>query len=150
TPPLSDAGLSGEALEVERLIDEYASADGLDRRRMAYLAKEILGRARAIGLASDIGLDEEAGDDETLARLDAYLCDVKEVQIRDGLHVLGSGGHHGELDALVAGLDGRFIPPGPAGAPSRGRLDVLPTGRNLTTLDPRAVPTRAAAAIGER
>ena len=35
----------------------------------------------------------------------------------------------GEVKALLGGLSGRFIPPGPSGAPSRGRLDVLPTGR---------------------
>ena len=150
TPPLREAGLSAEALEVERLIDEYAAADGLDRRRMAYLAREIVERARDAGLAAECGLPPDAGDDETLARLDAFLCDVKELQIRDGLHVLGQAPHGGEIDALLAGLDGRFVPPGPAGAPSRGRADVLPTGRNLTTLDPRAVPTRAAAAIGAR
>ena len=40
--------------------------------------------------------------------------------------------------------------PGPAGAPSRGRADVLPTGRNLTSIDPRAIPTRTASAIGVR
>jgi cobaltochelatase CobN len=45
---------------------------------------------------------------------------------------------------LLAALEGRFVPPGPAGAPSRGRVDVLPTGRNLYSLDPRSVPTRAA------
>ena len=46
--------------------------------------------------------------------------------------------------ALLAALEGRFVAPGPAGVPSRGRADVLPTGRNLYSLDPRAVPTRAA------
>jgi cobaltochelatase CobN len=51
---------------------------------------------------------------------------------------------------LLAALDGRRVPPGPAGAPSRGRPDVLPTGRNLTSIDPRAIPTRTAAAIGGR
>ena len=56
----------------------------------------------------------------------------------------------GERAALVAALDGRRVAPGPAGAPSRGRADVLPTGRNLTSIDPRAIPTRTAAAIGMR
>src|SRR5205085_238348 len=42
------------------------------------------------------------------------------------------------------------VAPGPAGAPSRGRADVLPTGRNLTSIDPRAIPTRTAAVIGAR
>ena len=51
---------------------------------------------------------------------------------------------------LLRALDGRFVEPGPAGAPSRGRLDVLPTGRNLFTIDPRAVPTRTAWEIGSR
>ena len=42
------------------------------------------------------------------------------------------------------------MPPGPAGAPARGRLDVLPTGRNLYAIDPRAAPTRNAWEIGRR
>ena len=55
-----------------------------------------------------------------------------------------------ERAALLAALDGRRVAPGPAGAPTRGRADVLPTGRNLTSIDPRAIPTRTAAAIGAR
>ncbi len=54
------------------------------------------------------------------------------------------------MRGLLAALDGRFVPPGPAGAPGRGRLDVLPTGRNLYSIDPRAVPTRTAWEIGRR
>src|SRR5271157_5312646 len=49
-----------------------------------------------------------------------------------------------ELQTLLDGLSGRFVPPGPAGAPTRGRIDVLPTGRNFFGIDPRAVPTRTA------
>ena len=55
-----------------------------------------------------------------------------------------------ERDGLLRALDGRFVPPGPSGAPSRGRTDVLPTGRNLYSVDPRAVPTRTAWEIGAR
>ncbi|MFC2253175.1 cobaltochelatase subunit CobN [Labrys portucalensis] len=179
TPPLREAGLSGGAIEVERLIDEYASADGLDQRRMTYLRREIIERAMETGLTAECGITPGLDEDETLARLDAFLCDVKELQIRDGLHVFGrrpeesdhlldvlaatSGAEErpalaarldscgdSEMASLLAGLDGRFVRPGPAGAPTRGRADVLPTGRNLTTLDPRAVPTRAAYAIGSR
>ena len=51
---------------------------------------------------------------------------------------------------LIRALGGRFVAPGPAGAPSRGRLDVLPTGRNLYAIDPRAAPTRNAWEIGRR
>ncbi len=150
TPTLTQAGLSGAAAALEPLIDEYAAADGLDLRRMKHLRREILERAETSGLSGECGIRPGTSEEEALARLDAFLCDVKDLQIRDGLHVLGSEPHGSEMDALLIGLDGRFIPPGPAGAPSRGRLDVLPTGRNLTTLDPRAVPTRAAAAIGAR
>ena len=49
-----------------------------------------------------------------------------------------------ELQNLLDGLNGRFVPPGPAGAPTRGRIDVLPTGRNFFAIDPRAVPTQTA------
>ncbi len=55
-----------------------------------------------------------------------------------------------ERSALLTALDGGFVAPGPGGAPSRGRLDVLPTGRNLYGIDPRAVPTRTAWEIGRR
>jgi cobaltochelatase CobN len=55
-----------------------------------------------------------------------------------------------ERALLLSALDGRRVPPGPAGAPTRGRLDVLPTGRNLTVTDPRAFPTETAAALGQR
>lgn len=53
-----------------------------------------------------------------------------------------------EMDALLHGFDGGFIAPGPSGLITRGRDDVLPTGRNFYTLDPRRVPTAAASTIG--
>ncbi|MBU0645517.1 MAG: cobaltochelatase subunit CobN, partial [Alphaproteobacteria bacterium] len=53
-----------------------------------------------------------------------------------------------EMSALLTGLDGRFVPPGPSGAPTRGRLDVLPTGRNFFSVDARAVPTQTAWQLG--
>jgi cobaltochelatase CobN len=55
-----------------------------------------------------------------------------------------------EREALLGGLDGRFVPPGPSGAPTRGRPDVLPTGRNFYAVDSRAVPTPAAWRLGWR
>ena len=53
-----------------------------------------------------------------------------------------------ELQAMLAGLDGRFVAPGPSGAPTRGRPDVLPTGRNFYSVDTRTVPTAAAWQLG--
>ena len=171
TPPLRAAGAHGAAAELERLIDEYAAADGLDRRRARTLRGEILQRAEAAGLLAESGVARDAPDEEALARLDAYLCDVKDLQIRDGLHVYGrapsperrtmllhaikdatttlDASAPAERAALLAALDGRFVAAGPAGAPTRGRADVLPTGRNLFTIDPRAVPTRSAVVLAE-
>jgi cobaltochelatase CobN len=107
------------------------------------------------------------------------LCDVKALSIRDGLHVFGCPPPQPErllaglqktcpqtdparllaaLDAcagaeqaaLLAALDGRFVQPGPAGAPSRGRADVLPTGRNLSTIDMRTIPTPTAWRLAQK
>lgn len=53
-----------------------------------------------------------------------------------------------ELDALANGAQGGYIQPGPSGSPTRGRADILPTGRNFYSLDPYAVPTQAAWRVG--
>ncbi len=55
----------------------------------------------------------------------------------------------GESASVLGALDGRFVPPGPSGAPSRGMAHVLPTGRNFYSLDPKAVPSRLAMDVGE-
>jgi cobaltochelatase CobN len=263
TPPLTRAGSYGAQAELERLIDEYYDAARGDPRRVAPLAAAILETARAAGLDRDCGI--AGGDDRAAAlrKLDGFLCELKELQIRDGLHVFGTSPDGARLDALLlafartgrgagasdmsllralaadldlgcdplaldlsapwtgarpavlaealpraswrsagdtierlealalrliagaataapgwqrtlavlgwiervlrpavgacgaaeiagllAGLDGRFVPPGPSGAPSRGRPEVLPTGRNFFSLDTRAVPTPAAWQLG--
>ena len=164
TPPIVRAAHHGAAHELERLIDEYAAADGMDRRRTALLRAAILEQAASTGLLKETGVPHDAAPEDALARLDAYLCDVKDLQLRDGLHIYGQENGRGSLDetdalraspaaeraALLAALDGRFIPPGPAGAPTRCRPDVLPTGRNLATIDPRAVPTLSAITLAEK
>jgi cobaltochelatase CobN len=55
-----------------------------------------------------------------------------------------------EITALLTGLSGHFVPPGPSGAPTRGRPDVLPTGRNFYSVDTRAVPTETAWELGKK
>jgi cobaltochelatase CobN len=157
TPPLSAAGLHGALAEMEGIVEEYAAADGLDRRRLRHLEEEIVERAWSNGLAAECGLERGEANRTAVAKLDAHLCDIKDLAIRDGLHVFGRAPDPsfeacaiGERRGLLAALDGRRVAPGPAGAPSRGRPDVLPTGRNLTSIDPRAIPTRTAAAIGAR
>jgi cobaltochelatase CobN len=54
-----------------------------------------------------------------------------------------------EIDNLIKGLDGRFVPPGPSGAPTRGMANILPTGRNFYSVDPKTIPSPAAWETGE-
>ncbi len=169
-PPLVAPGLSGDARELERLIDEYAQAEGLDRRRRELLARLIVETAQRSGLAREAGVPhsppqagegrERAGaDGDALRRIDAWLCDLKDLAVKDGLHIYGrvpvgvddpawQASAAAERTALLAALDGHRVAPGPAGAPARGRRDVLPTGRNLYTADPRALPTSTAMDLG--
>jgi cobaltochelatase CobN len=264
TPPLTRAETYGPLADLERLVDEYYEASGLDPRRCSLLRQQILELARSSGLDKDCGIAaaEEAGS--ALGKLDAHLCDLKELQIRDGLHVFGKspegeqltdllialtrlprgdgqgprasliralsrdlglsegfdpldcdmaaswagarpailsgfsgswrssgdtlerlellarklvGGEvspdpawrgtgavmdfiqrdlrprvgacgKAEIEGLLTGLDGRFVAPGPSGAPTRGRPEVLPTGRNFYSVDTRLVPTPAAWQLG--
>jgi cobaltochelatase CobN len=176
TPPLVAAGSHGAALELEGLFDEFAEAQGLDPRRARAIAALILERGRESGLLKECAAEGKPPE-EALVALDAWLCDLKDMRIGDGLHVFGRSPE--SVDSFAAGLDldaaaketlseraaacgsaeslgllralgGRFVAPGPAGAPARGRLDVLPTGRNLYAIDPRAAPTRNAWEIGRR
>ena len=180
TPPLKEAGMHGVAAEIEGLLEEYAEAQGLDQRRARLLADVIVERATESGLIAEAGIEASASRDDLLTTLDAWLCDLKEMRIGDGLHVFGENlagsvldertddlakiggaesGHlrdqlkvcgSAEMAGLLKALDGKFVEPGPAGAPSRGRIDVLPTGRNLFSVDPRSIPTRTAWEIGRR
>ena len=158
-PPLTGAGLSEAQQELERLVDEYAQADGMDRRRRDRLAGLIVDKARETRLSAEAGVAEDDDPDTALMRIDAWLCDLKDFAIKDGLHVFGRA-TPGETDplrlasaaaeraALMRALDGRHVAAGPSGAPARGRLDVLPTGRNLFASDPRTMPTPTAFEIG--
>jgi cobaltochelatase CobN len=253
TPPMTRAESWGALAELENLLDEYHEAAGLDPRRLPDLRQRIVERSETLGIDRDLGLDRGDPVESRLARLDAHLCEVKELQIRDGLHVFGRspegerrtdllvaiarapllralaldlaldwdplGAELGaawtgprpaclsasgawrtqgdtverlehlarrlvageaapapdwlatraaldaverrlapavaacgrrETEALLAGLDGRRVPPGPSGAPTRGRPEVLPTGRNFYSVDCRAVPTPAAWQLGWR
>jgi cobaltochelatase CobN len=176
TPPLIAAGSHGATLELEGLFDEFAEAQALDPRRARAIAALILERGRDSGLLRKCAADDKPPE-EALVALDAWLCDLKDMRIGDGLHVFGRSPD--SADGFAAGLDleasardtlservaacgaaeslgllralgGRFLAPGPAGAPARGRLDVLPTGRNLYAIDPRSAPTRNAWEIGRR
>ncbi|MCK0169204.1 cobaltochelatase subunit CobN [Jannaschia sp. S6380] len=100
TPPLTRAETYGPLRDLEGLVDEYYEAANVDPRRIDTLRTEILSLARATGLDIDAGMD--GGDD--LAKLDAYLCELKEAQIRDGLHVFGQSPAGRLADDLLQAL----------------------------------------------
>ena len=146
---------------LDRLLDEYSTADGLDPARRTRLIAAIRAEAQAAGIEDDLGIPAAASPAEAIPRIDRFVCDLKESCFGEGLHIWGrgtpdaAGGFAGdpasiaaERAALVDALAGRPVAPGPSGSPYRGRIDVLPTGRNLYGTDPRAVPSRAAHAQG--
>ncbi|MCJ1898781.1 MULTISPECIES: cobaltochelatase subunit CobN [Paracoccus] len=148
-PPLADSAVPENLAHLERLLDEYSTADGLDPRRRDRLIAAIRDEARAAGVETDLGLPPDAAAAEAIPLIDRFLCDLKDSRFGDGLHVYGTGPcGAAEREGLARALAGQRVAPGPSGSPARGRQDVLPTGRNLFTVDPRAVPSRNAHAQG--
>jgi cobaltochelatase CobN len=111
------------------LSEVLKSAQGPQRRQETKTEK------RPCGRESNQELAAHASPERDLARLRAFVL---------GQVIPRLSQCENELQHLRDGLNGRFVPPGPAGAPTRGRIDVLPTGRNFFAIDPRAVPTQTA------
>jgi cobaltochelatase CobN len=160
-PPLRTSGTPERLARLESLLDEFSTADGLDPRRRDRLQDDIRAEAQAQNVEQDLGLGSATCSAEAITRIDRFVCDIKESQFGEGLHIWGRTPRGDapfataqsvatERQALLDALDGRRIAAGPSGSPYRGRRDVLPTGRNLFTTDPRAVPTRAAHTQGVR
>jgi len=158
TPKLIQSDLYDAALTLETLLDEYTQASSLDIKRSKLLAKNILREAETSGLAIEAGITENSNTEESLANLDKWICDLKEMRIGDGLHIFAHSDNEfdraisaeNEKKSLLSALAGKFVEPGPGGALSRGRADVLPTGRNIYCIDPRQTPTRTAYDIGRK
>ena len=275
-PSMTTADSYGDITRCEQLMDEYATAAGMDPQKLPMLRQQIWEVVQKARLNEDLGVDEIPDDfDDFILHVDGYICELKDAQIRDGLHTLGvppegelltglllsltrlnngdipglrhaigdalgldyqammrdmavavnsddlpaalssvngtgairttgdvierleamarrlleyaaDAGFDGaaasdivsrlledegrvpevieyicrhirpalakttnEIDALLRGFDGRFIPPGPAGAPTRGMAGVLPTGRNFYSMDPRSLPSETSWQIGK-
>nr|AIA14566.1 CobN/Magnesium Chelatase [uncultured bacterium] len=240
-PPMARAESYGDIAKLEQLLDEYANIAAMDPGKLPAIRSQIWTHMRAAEMHRDLGLDDipdEDDFDDFIFNVDGWLCEIKDAQIRDGLHVLGQapqgearvnlvlsilrasqiwGGETGavpglraalglkdsaqlgaideieeqsraliqamedanwdvatarsltdvpdvvrvlefaatevvprlarttdELDHVLHALEGGFIPAGPSGSPLRGLVNVLPTGRNFYTVDPKAVPSRLA------
>ena len=115
TPAVATAELSDDMSVIRELVEEYSSAQVMDPRRAAIVAREIMERAEGAGLFENCGVATETPIDEALTSLDAHLCDLAEVVVRDGLHIFGEGSGEladcatGERDGLLRALDGRFV-----------------------------------------
>jgi cobaltochelatase CobN len=145
-PPQIASAMPAGLLRLEQLLDEYSTADGLDPARRVRLVATIRAEAQSAGVEQDLGLTATSTAAEAITQIDRFVCDIKASQFGDGLHVYGQGA--GERDGLLTALAGRRVAAGPSGSPARGRSDVLPTGRNMFSVDPRAVPSRSAHAQG--
>ncbi|MFD7295957.1 cobaltochelatase subunit CobN [Streptomyces sp. NPDC059897] len=267
-PPMARADSYGDIARLEQLLDEYAQISSMDPAKLPAIRAQIWTLIQAAKLDHDLGLEarpDDDGFDDFLLHVDGWLCEVKDAQIRDGLHVLGSapagpdrvnlvlailrarqiwGGSQAlpglrealgldessatrtsadeaealaralveameaadwdpdavgsvlgnlppgaagwarrptvpraddegpdpvaaildfaareviprlsattdELTNAVRALNGKFVPAGPSGSPLRGLVNVLPTGRNFYSVDPKAVPSRLAWETGQ-
>ncbi|MEV6105552.1 cobaltochelatase subunit CobN [Streptomyces sp. NPDC051940] len=279
-PPMARADSYGDLAKLEQLLDEYALVSDLDPAKAPAVRSQIWTLVRAAELHHDLHVDEQPDDgdfDEFVMHVDGWLCEIKDVQIRDGLHVLGAGpagearvnlalavlrsaqvwggvggalpglraalaAHVGLVEAellaepgariavpkelteladgpartasdavdlleqvarrlaealeergwareavrpvvgevlgadvtdavrvlefactevvprlarttdeithILHALDGGYVPAGPSGSPTRGLVNVLPTGRNFYSVDPKAIPSRLSWDVG--
>ncbi|MFQ6325269.1 cobaltochelatase subunit CobN [Nocardia sp. CWNU-33] len=246
-PPMARAESYGDISRLEQLLDEHANISTLDPAKLPAIRQQIWTLMRAAKMDHDLGLAERPEEDvfdDMLLHVDGWLCEIKDVQIRDGLHILGQsptgeseldlvlamlrarqlwGGERNvpglrealgldesgtearervdrveaqarelvsalqaadwsvdvvdtltdnpaarqvlrfaatevvprlrqtgiEIDRVLHALNGGFIPAGPSGSPLRGLINVLPTGRNFYSVDPKAVPSRLAWETGQ-
>ncbi|MCM2414887.1 cobaltochelatase subunit CobN [Streptomyces sp. RKAG290] len=280
-PPMARADTYGDLAKLEQLLDEYALVSDLDPTKAPSVRAQIWTLVKAAELHHDLHVDEQPDDgefDSFVMHIDGYLCEIKDVQIRDGLHILGGGPveearvnlvlavlrasqvwggtanalpglrasiaeHFGlsekellkepgaavkvpaelsdlvdgpartgadaidlleqlcrrlaegmeargweltavaglarevlgfelpaavavlgfaceevvprlarttdEIDHILLALDGGFVPAGPSGSPTRGLVNVLPTGRNFYSVDPKAIPSRLSWEVGQ-
>ena len=136
TPPLTRAGSHGALEELERLVDEFFDAASVDPRRCPPLSARILELTASIGLDQDCGIHATDGSGDALRKLDGYLCEIKEMQIRDGLHIFGEAPEPQRRNELLRAIARSVRGPG-AGEASllRALADDLVLG-----IDPLSAP----------
>src|SRR5512133_2732716 len=103
-PPMARAESYGDIARLEQLLDEYAQVNAMDPAKAPALRGEIWTRIQAAQLNHDLGVDaapDEQAFDEFVLHVDGWLCEIKDAQIRDGLHVLGHAPESDELINLV-------------------------------------------------
>jgi cobaltochelatase CobN len=99
-PPMARADTYGDLARLEQLLDEYATVQALDPDKLPTLRSQIWTLIQSAQLHRDLGTEAQPGEDDFddfVMHLDGYLCEIKDVQIRDGLHVLGRAPEGAEL-----------------------------------------------------
>jgi cobaltochelatase CobN len=103
TPPMTRAELYGKLQQLEGLIDEYYEAQSLDPSRLSMIEERIIEVIQQEKLNQDLGLSEELNL-SSLNSIDGYLCELKEAQIRDGLHIFGQCPQGRQLRDLIVAI----------------------------------------------
>src|SRR3954454_6786369 len=91
-PPMARADSYGDIARLEQLLDEHSSIAALDPAKLPAIRAQIWTLIQAAKLDHDLGLDDRPHDaefDELILHVDGWLCEIKDMQIRDGLHILG-------------------------------------------------------------
>ncbi|MFF5205702.1 cobaltochelatase subunit CobN [Streptosporangium sp. NPDC000396] len=112
-PPMARADTYGDMARLEQLLDEHASIAAMDPAKLPAIRAQIWTLIQAARLDHDLGIEDRPHDaefDDFLLHVDGWLCEVKDVQIRDGLHVLGVAPEGGtRVDLVLAMLRARQI-----------------------------------------
>ena len=104
-PPMMRAESYDELAELEALLDEYARLEILDPPKLPGLAVQIWDAIERANLQADLGVSERPDDLGLLVEhIDGYLCEVKDIQVKDGLHVLGVPPAGPQLRGLVSAM----------------------------------------------
>ncbi|ADI04885.1 cobaltochelatase subunit CobN [Streptomyces bingchenggensis BCW-1] len=106
-PPMARADSYGDIARLEQLLDEYAAISAMDPAKLPAIRAQIWTLIQAARLDHDLGLEDrpdDAGFDDFLLHVDGWLCEVKDAQIRDGLHVLGTAPSGPERVNLVLAI----------------------------------------------
>ena len=112
-PPMARAESYGDLARLEQLLDEYASIQAMDPGKITAIRGQIWQLIQAAKLDSDLGVSDQPEDerfDDFVMHLDGWLCEIKDAQIRDGLHVLGQApGGQERVDMVLAILRARQL-----------------------------------------
>lgn len=145
---VAEPGAPAPAADVEPLLARFrgpaaSAGDLVDRLESAQMA--LLDGLADAGWDADVAARVCA---DVLGRADAGVERVLRFACSEVVPRIRATGD--ELTAVVGALHGRHVPAGPSGAPTRGRIDVLPTGRNFYSVDPRALPSELSWEVGQR